>query len=339
MGLPAGQLFKNMKLDKPNVFSLFQDPSFVKWVQYADDLSTKSSPKESSVISTLTSLYGDIVVYEGHLSSRNLNFPFGLILLTKAQTRSDTKNLAAKLQAAQFETWVRKAATQFPNLESTATKLRYDKASTVFASKESPEKLFKLLALDSVGKNLLSDTLFHKWMRYRRYRENFNKANPRCSSSKQTQQPKPETPAFAMPAPTLPRGSYLLLFPEDVEGAIDTPAYAMVKSSCGATEAVILDGDNDDKEKLVKVPRTKALARKVDRNDAEGQLLGTWIRQAVCVKSDGRFRYGQVTGYSDNRLTICTLSGPIEGNRDAICDTVYPVVALVMGCHQLEEET
>ncbi|KAF4045947.1 hypothetical protein GN244_ATG01613 [Phytophthora infestans] len=142
-----------------------------------------------------------------------------------------------------------------------------------------------------------------------------------------------------MPAPTLPRGSYLLLFPEDVEGAIDTPAYAMVKSSCGATEAVILDGDNDDKEKLVKGPRTKALARKVDRNDAEGQLLGTWIRQAVCVKSDGRFRYGQVTGYSDNRLTICTLSGPIEGNRDAICDTVYPVVALVMGCHQLEEET
>ncbi|KAI9991725.1 hypothetical protein PInf_017075 [Phytophthora infestans] len=120
-----------------------------------------------------------------------------------------------------------------------------------------------------------------------------------------------------MPAPTLPRGSYLLLFPEDVEGAIDTPAYAMVKRSRGATATVILDGDNDDKEKLVNIPRTKALAR----------------------KSDGRFRYGQVTGYSDNRLTICTLSGPIEGTRDAICDTVCPVVALVMGCHQLEEET
>ncbi|KAF4134672.1 hypothetical protein GN958_ATG16144 [Phytophthora infestans] len=142
-----------------------------------------------------------------------------------------------------------------------------------------------------------------------------------------------------MPAPTLPRGSYLLLFPEDVEGAIDTPAYAMVKRSCGDTATVILDGDNDDKEKLVNIPRTKALARKVDRSDAEGQRLGTWIRQAVCVKSDGRFRYGQVTGYSDNRLTICTLSGPIEGTRDAICDTVCPVVALVMGCHQLEEET
>ncbi|KAG1696552.1 hypothetical protein DVH05_018245 [Phytophthora capsici] len=142
-----------------------------------------------------------------------------------------------------------------------------------------------------------------------------------------------------MPASTLPRGSYLLLFPEDVDGAIDTPVYARVKSSRGATTTVILDEGSDDEEKAVKIPRSRALARKVDRSDAEGQRLGTWIRQAVCVKSNGHFRYGQVTGYSDNRLTISTLSGPIEDVPDAICDTVYPVVALVMGCHQLEEES
>ncbi|KAF4131910.1 hypothetical protein GN958_ATG18943 [Phytophthora infestans] len=65
-------------------------------------------------------------------------------------------------------------------MESTATKLRYEKASTILASKESPEKIFQLLALDDVEKKLLSDTLFHKWMRYQ---DSFNKANPRHQES------------------------------------------------------------------------------------------------------------------------------------------------------------
>ncbi|ETO66129.1 hypothetical protein F444_16625, partial [Phytophthora nicotianae P1976] len=109
-----------------------------------------------------------------------------------------------------------------------------------------------------------------------------------------------ESPAYIIPVPTLPRGSYLLLFPEDVDGVIDTPAYAK-----GTTPGYL------------------------------DQTSGV----CVCVKNDGFFRYDQVTGYSDSRLTISTLSGPIEENPDVICDTVYPVVALVMGCHQFEESS
>ncbi|ETP27557.1 hypothetical protein F442_23165 [Phytophthora nicotianae P10297] len=139
-----------------------------------------------------------------------------------------------------------------------------------------------------------------------------------------------------MPVPTLPRGSYLLLVPEDVDGVIVTPAYAKIKSSRGASATVALEVDNEETEKMEKIPRTKAITRKVTSTDAEGQLLGTWIRQAVCVKNDGFFRYGQVTGYSDSRLTISTLSGPIEESPDVICDTVYPVV---MGCLQFEESS
>ncbi|ETI37382.1 hypothetical protein F443_16622 [Phytophthora nicotianae P1569] len=144
-----------------------------------------------------------------------------------------------------------------------------------------------------------------------------------------------------MPVPTLPRGSYLLLFPEDVDGVIDTPAYAKGKSSRGASATAALEVNNDETEKIMKIPRTKAITRKLTSTDAEGQRLGTWIRQAVCVcvKNDGFFRYDQVTGYSDSRLTISTLSGPIEESPVVICDTVYPVVALVMGCHQFEESS
>ncbi|ETM37473.1 hypothetical protein L914_15976, partial [Phytophthora nicotianae] len=109
-----------------------------------------------------------------------------------------------------------------------------------------------------------------------------------------------ESPAYIIPVPTLPRGSYLLLFPEDVDGVIDTPAYAK-----GTTPGYL------------------------------DQTSGV----CVCVKNDGFFRYDQVTGYSDSRLTISTLSGPIEESPDVICDTVYPVVALVMGCHQFEESS
>ncbi|KAI9984863.1 hypothetical protein PInf_006393 [Phytophthora infestans] len=90
-GLPAGQVFKNMKLDQPNVFSLFYNPSFVKWVQYADDLSAKSPSKASSVISTLTSLYGDKVVYE---------------VIYAAKKYPNLRELASRLQEDQLRYWI-----------------------------------------------------------------------------------------------------------------------------------------------------------------------------------------------------------------------------------------
>ncbi|GMF51672.1 unnamed protein product [Phytophthora fragariaefolia] len=142
-----------------------------------------------------------------------------------------------------------------------------------------------------------------------------------------------------MAASTLPRGSFLLVFPEDVEGAIASPVYAKIKSSRGATATVTLVNEGDDSETTLKLARATALTRKVDSSDAEGSKLRTWIRQAVCVKHEGHYNFGQVTGYSDVGLIIYTLSGPIEASRTDICDTVYPVVALVIGCQVFPEET
>ncbi|KAJ8542464.1 hypothetical protein ON010_g12349 [Phytophthora cinnamomi] len=111
-----------------------------------------------------------------------------------------------------------------------------------------------------------------------------------------------------MSASTLPSGSFLLLFPEDVEGAPNSPA-------------------------------TKALARKVPDSDARGERMGTWLSQAVCIKGDDQFCYGQVTGYSDDRLILSTMNGPIETRANAVCNTVYLVVAMVMGCHQFQVDS
>ncbi|EEY66630.1 secreted RxLR effector peptide protein, putative [Phytophthora infestans T30-4] len=417
--LPAGLVFKNMNLDEPNIFSLLHEPNFAKWVQYADDLSAKSSHKESSVISTLTSLHGDKVVYdtiqaaklypqlselalklekdqirfwiatrkdpsvvfealnlnwagisifpkpefsawlkyvddvnarhpkeaplsiiptlkqrfsrgdeagtdvllkliangkatteaktvankvesalfdfwlnsretpdkvmdafkygtttqaflgsprwkewERYLSAYNARYPekkataietltrkYGdaqlLDTLIGASSKGETKTLAAKLQAQQFDRWmnlkespldvynrlrssygdtaffnepqlnvwvsymnvfvdknpskvdkmflelgdtfgdmrlfrVLGEAKKFPNLESTATKLQMEKASTLFASGKSPEGIFKVLALDNVGDDILSNTLFHKWLAYL---QKFNKEHPNNQES------------------------------------------------------------------------------------------------------------------------------------------------------------
>ncbi|KAI9984904.1 hypothetical protein PInf_006458 [Phytophthora infestans] len=394
-----------MKLDEPKIFSLLHEPNFVKWVQYADDLSAKSSHKESSVISTLTSLHGDKVVYDTIQAAKkypqlselalklekdqirfwiatrkdpsvffealNLNWvgtsifskpefsawlkyvddvnarhpkktPFSIIptlkqhvaqsdeadtdvllkliangkataetktvankvdsalfdfwlskretpdkvmdafkhgstaqaflgssrwkewerylsvynarypekkttvietltrkygdaqlldTLITASSKGETKTLAAKLQAQQFDRWmslkespldvynrlrpsygdrsffdepqlnvwvsymnvfvdknpskvdkmflelgdtfgnmhlfrVLGEAKKFPNMESTTAKLQMEKASTLFASGKSPEDIFRVLALDKVGNDILSNTLFHKWLAY-----------------------------------------------------------------------------------------------------------------------------------------------------------------------------
>ncbi|KAJ8544622.1 hypothetical protein ON010_g11646 [Phytophthora cinnamomi] len=113
-----------------------------------------------------------------------------------------------------------------------------------------------------------------------------------------------------MSASILPRGFFLLLFPEDVEGALTSPAYAMVKSLRGTSATAVIKVDNGTK--TVKLSRTKALARKMPDSDAGGERLRTWLRQAMCIKSEDQFCYGQVTGYSDSRLILNTMSGPIE---------------------------
>ncbi|KAE9320653.1 hypothetical protein PR003_g17660 [Phytophthora rubi] len=111
-----------------------------------------------------------------------------------------------------------------------------------------------------------------------------------------------------MAASSLSRGSYLLVFPEDLNGSITSPVYAKISNARGTSVTALLDAD--------------------------GGKLGTRVRQAVCAKIDGHFRYGQVTGYSESDLIISTKSGPVETSKADICDSVYPVVAMVMGCHE-----
>ncbi|KAE8991431.1 hypothetical protein PR001_g21229 [Phytophthora rubi] len=137
-----------------------------------------------------------------------------------------------------------------------------------------------------------------------------------------------------MAASSLSRGSYLLVFPEDLNGSITSPVYAKISNARGTSVTALLDADGDEWGPTVRLPRTTALGRKVDSTDAEGEKLGTWVRQAVCAKTDGHFRYGQVTGYSESNLIISTKSGPVETSKADICDSVYPVVAMVMGCHE-----
>ncbi|EGZ30160.1 hypothetical protein PHYSODRAFT_323592 [Phytophthora sojae] len=137
-----------------------------------------------------------------------------------------------------------------------------------------------------------------------------------------------------MAASLLSRGSYLLVFPEDLNGSIASPVYAKISNARGTAVTALLDADGDEWGPTVKLPRATALARKVDSRDAEGEKLCAWVRQDVCAKIDGHFCYGQVTGPSESELIISTKSGPVETNKADICDSVYPVVAMVMGCHE-----
>ncbi|KAG6622885.1 uncharacterized protein IUM83_09097 [Phytophthora cinnamomi] len=134
---------------------------------------------------------------------------------------------------------------------------------------------------------------------------------------------------------TLSRGSFLLVFPEDLNGSISSPTYAKVCNARGAKVTVRLETTDDDTGSIVRLSGATALTRKVDSKDAEGEQLGTWVRQAVCAKVDGYFRYGQVTGYSDSNLVINTKSGTVEATSGGICDSVYPVMAMIMGRHEI----
>ncbi|KAE9243339.1 hypothetical protein PF002_g8317 [Phytophthora fragariae] len=118
-----------------------------------------------------------------------------------------------------------------------------------------------------------------------------------------------------------------------------SPVYAKIKSSIGSTATITFNNEDDDSETTLRLLRATALTRKVDSSDAEGAKLSTWLSQAVCVKYEGHYGYGQVTGYSDTGLVIYTMLGPIEARRADICDTVYPVVVLLMKCREFPEAT
>ncbi|OWZ02056.1 Avirulence (Avh) protein [Phytophthora megakarya] len=72
--------------------NLFDNPHFVSWVQYTDDLSAKMPKEATSAISTLTTRYGDDALYN---------------LIEAAKNEPSTWKLATKLQIEQMEHWVK----------------------------------------------------------------------------------------------------------------------------------------------------------------------------------------------------------------------------------------
>ncbi|POM73220.1 Avirulence protein (Avh) [Phytophthora palmivora] len=67
------------------------------------------------------------------------------------------------------------AASNFPSIESTATKIQTSKIQGYVASNKSPREVFKLLGIDDVGYHVLSTSVFQSWLHYVK---DFNKRNP-----------------------------------------------------------------------------------------------------------------------------------------------------------------
>ncbi|OWZ11716.1 Avirulence (Avh) protein [Phytophthora megakarya] len=71
-------------------------------------------------------------------------------------------------------------ATQYPGMQSLATKIQAEKIESYLARNESPKKVFELLALRDVGNHVLGTPAFQSWMNYV---EIFNKRNPNRQES------------------------------------------------------------------------------------------------------------------------------------------------------------
>ncbi|GMF30508.1 unnamed protein product [Phytophthora fragariaefolia] len=66
-------------------------------------------------------------------------------------------------------------AAKFPSMEAAVTKIQIAKIQGYLANNQSPEKVFKLLALDDVGDTILSNPLFKRW---KDYVADFNNKHP-----------------------------------------------------------------------------------------------------------------------------------------------------------------
>ncbi|KAL4117374.1 hypothetical protein PRIC2_011365 [Phytophthora ramorum] len=88
-GKPAKEVFDRLQLTKFGD-KLLDNPAFIAWVKYADDLSAKYPGKAASTIPTLTAEYGDEALFK---------------MLEAAMKAPSTQSLATKLRADQIEHW------------------------------------------------------------------------------------------------------------------------------------------------------------------------------------------------------------------------------------------
>ncbi|KAL3673924.1 hypothetical protein V7S43_001611 [Phytophthora oleae] len=88
-GKAADTVFYRMDLVNARITTLFESPQFIRWLQYADDLS--ATGKGTPAISVLSTQYGDDTLHK---------------MIEWAKKESNTKALGTRLQADQLEHWV-----------------------------------------------------------------------------------------------------------------------------------------------------------------------------------------------------------------------------------------
>ncbi|OWZ12381.1 Avirulence (Avh) protein [Phytophthora megakarya] len=112
-------VFIKLKLNSPNK-NVFENPAFLKWTQYVDDLNQKNlNKKPKLMIQTLSKYYDDI-----QLSS----------MLEAAKKVDSTRAVATKLQAEQMKIWKSGGVTPYQLFNAFNLNLFDDGVTNLFAS-------------------------------------------------------------------------------------------------------------------------------------------------------------------------------------------------------------
>lgn len=131
---------------------------------------------------------------------------------------------------------------------------------------------------------------------------------------------------------TVPRGSFVLLRPEDVGDRLDGVLYAWVVSI--GRKGVNVKPLAGARAKTVIVSPLVAEQRLVSEEEATSRQIGRWLRKAVSYTSRALTGYGQVINYEGDVVMIATFDGMKRVMQKNLVGEVYPVVAVAMGFKQ-----
>ncbi|GMF60828.1 unnamed protein product [Phytophthora fragariaefolia] len=142
-------VFHLMELDKVER-DLIRNAKLHAWSKYVDDFNARYPEKATSMIPTL------------RLQQYDDRFMF--TMAAAGMKVEATENVATKLQEQLIHAWLTSRKSPDDAL-----------IQGYLANNQSPEKVFKLLALDDVGDTILSNPLFKRW---KDYVEDFNNKHP-----------------------------------------------------------------------------------------------------------------------------------------------------------------
>uniref|UniRef100_H3H3S2 RxLR effector PexRD54 WY domain-containing protein n=1 Tax=Phytophthora ramorum TaxID=164328 RepID=H3H3S2_PHYRM len=178
--------------------SILTNPKFTSWTTYVDDLSALNPEKAASTIPTLTTYYGDDILFK---------------MLDAAKKSDETKSIATKLEAQQLQGWLKSGKSpdsafvqmglgnvednlmasplfstwvkylddfnaQYPaektalfhvltkSTKAVATKLETQQMQVWLTSGKSSDDVFTLLKLDKTEKNFFGNPLYKTWSSY-----------------------------------------------------------------------------------------------------------------------------------------------------------------------------